>query len=317
MMQGLVGRVLLVGAVSVGVLTVGAVGPAMAQSPAPTTVTTLLSDGTNTGSSLTESPSTPVTDSVTLTGANAATAGGTVTYLIFSNNKCSKVLSVDQVTVSDGVVPSSTPVSEAKAGSYYWTAAYSGDANNASSAEGCGSEVETVAGGTIVNTATDTASCQSSGTLSFSPPLVSGGTAPEKATLAVKLKSCTASGSTAVTSTSATWQGTMTIAADACTALSALPSLSSTLVFKTTPTMRWNASDVVFNNVTYSGSTLSDTGAAANAGSGTAPFEGSDQSTSSGFSLTTKVTATAAASTCSKAKGLKSIKLTKGTLSRQ
>jgi len=103
-----------------------------------------------------------------------------------------------------------------------------------------------------------------------------------------------------------------------CTALSgALSSLTSALAFKTAPAMMSGSSNVVFDNVTYTGSTLSDTGAAANA-SDTAPFEGSDQGTSSGFSLTTSVTATQAAATCSnKAKGLTSIKVTKGTLTLQ
>jgi hypothetical protein len=134
----------------------------------------------------------------------------------------------------------------------------------------------------------------------------------------MKLKDCTASGATAVTIDSATWQGTMTSSADACSALSAaLPSLSSALSFKTSPSMRSNASNVDFDNVAYSGSTLSDSGAAANAASGTAPFEGSDQGTSSGFSLTTKVTTTQAAATCAKAKGLKSIKVTRGILTLQ
>ena len=155
-----------------------------------------------------------MTDSVTLTGANAATAGGSVTYVIFSNNKCTKVVDDSQVTVTDGVVPPSAPETFSKAGSYYWTVLYSGDANNASSVEGCGSEVETVAAGTIVNTATDSATCQTSGTLTFDPPLVSGGTAPEKATLAVKVKGCTVSGSPSVTIKSATWQGTMLSSAD-------------------------------------------------------------------------------------------------------
>jgi hypothetical protein len=115
MMQGLAGRVLLTGAVSVGVLTVGTASPAMAASPNPTGVTTMLSDGTDTGTSLTETPNTPVTDSVTNLGSGA---GGTVTYLIFSPNKCSKVTGDDQVTVTDGVVPSSAPVGLSKAGTY-------------------------------------------------------------------------------------------------------------------------------------------------------------------------------------------------------
>jgi hypothetical protein len=281
-------------------------------------VTSILSDGSNTGTSLTESPNAKVTDTATLAGAGVSTASGTVTYLIFSNNKCTKAVDDSQVTVTDGVVPPSPPVTFSKAGIYYWTAVYSGDANDAGSVGACGSEVETVAAGTIVNTATDSATCQTSGSLTFDPPLVTGGTASETATLALKVKGCSVSGSPAVTIAGVTWHGTMLGSTDACAALSALPALSSTLVFKTAPAMRSDSSAIEFGNVDFNGSTVSATAASADGAGSTAPFQGSDQGASSGLSLTTSVTATQAATTCSKtSRGLKSLKVVKGTLTLQ
>ena len=43
-----------------------------------------------------------------------------------------------------GTVPPSTAVSLSSAGTYYWQASYSGDANNAASVSSCGSEAEVV-----------------------------------------------------------------------------------------------------------------------------------------------------------------------------
>jgi hypothetical protein len=317
MLPGHVSRLLLAGAISAGVLTAAA-SPALAESPSPTTLTTVLSDGTNTGTTLTESVNSAVTDAAALAGADVSTAGGTVTYLVFSDSTCKKVVDDSEATVTDGIVPASAPLTLSKPGTYYWTAVYSGDADNAGSVEACGSEVETVVTGTVVNTATDSATCQASGKLSFDPPLVSGGTAAEKGTLAIKLKGCTVSGTPSVVVNGATWKGTVLGPDDACSALDALSPLSSTLAFTTTPAMRSDVSDVVFNSVVFSGNTLSDTGAVANDAAGTAPFEGSDQGTSSGFSLSTSVTATQAATTCAKkAKGLKSLKIAHGVLSLQ
>jgi hypothetical protein len=276
-----------------------------------------LSDGTNTGTSLTEPLNTKVTDTATLVGTGVSSASGTVTYLVFSDSKCAKVVDDNQVTVTDGVVPPSSPVTLAKAGTYSWTAVYSGDSNNAGSVEGCGSEVETVASGPIVDTSTDSATCQASGKLTFAPPLVNGGTASETASVAVKLKGCTVSGTPSVAIKSATWHATMSGSEDSCSALTSLSSASATIGFSTTPAMRSNSTAIDFNDVTFAGNTLGDTTAAANA-SGTAPFQGSDSGTSSGFSLTTSVTATQAASTCSKKHGgLKSIKIAHGVLSLQ
>ena len=83
----------------------------------------------------------PVFDTATLTGATS-TAGGTVTYTVYDNQACSGAgTSAGTVTVSDGTVPHSDAVTFPAAGTYYWQAVYSGDANNGGAISACRSEV--------------------------------------------------------------------------------------------------------------------------------------------------------------------------------
>jgi hypothetical protein len=113
----------------------------------PPTVTTSLMGGGQSGPAITVPPGTVVTDSATLTGANAASAGGTVTYTIYSDAACSAfVQTAGTKTVSSGVVPNSDPVTMNVAGTFYWQAVYSGDATtgNSPSMSVCGSETVTV-----------------------------------------------------------------------------------------------------------------------------------------------------------------------------
>jgi hypothetical protein len=111
----------------------------------PTQLTTALSGGTSTAADITVPTGTPVTDQATLTGTNAASATGTVTYSVFSDSACTvSAGSGGTVTVTGGVVPASSAVTLSGAGKYYWQASYSGDANNSLSTSTCGSEVETV-----------------------------------------------------------------------------------------------------------------------------------------------------------------------------
>ncbi len=87
-----------------------------------------------------------VTDSATLSGANASTATGTVTYDVYSDSGCATAVSTgtpEAITTPD-TLPDSSPVSLTTDGTYYWQASYSGDANNAASVSKCGSEIETV-----------------------------------------------------------------------------------------------------------------------------------------------------------------------------
>ncbi|HEY6538096.1 MAG TPA: hypothetical protein VI138_03540 [Candidatus Dormibacteraeota bacterium] len=83
-------------------------------------------------------------DTATLSGATS-TAGGTVTYDVFSNPSCTGTPeSAGTVTVTNGVVPDSQALSFATAGTDYWQASYSGDSANGPAVSPCGSEVLTV-----------------------------------------------------------------------------------------------------------------------------------------------------------------------------
>jgi hypothetical protein len=96
-------------------------------------ISTLLSDATvNIGDQ--------VHDTATLTGATAD-AGGTVTYTVYDNNTCSGTgTDAGTVTVTNGNVPDSNPVTFTNAGTYYWQAVYSGDDRNSRATSDCTSE---------------------------------------------------------------------------------------------------------------------------------------------------------------------------------
>ena len=80
-----------------------------------------------------------------MSGANAATAGGTVTYKVYSDSACTvSAGSPGPVTVTGGKVPASSGVTLTAPGTYYWTASYSGDGANGPSSSACGAETETV-----------------------------------------------------------------------------------------------------------------------------------------------------------------------------
>ena len=68
-----------------------------------------------------------------------STGPGTVTYSFYTNNTCAAgQVNVATVTVStSGMVPNSNTVTFSSAGTYYWQAAYSGDANNNGASSPC------------------------------------------------------------------------------------------------------------------------------------------------------------------------------------
>ena len=81
-----------------------------------------------------------VHDSATLSGASAS-AGGTVTYSVYSDSSCStKVADGGTVNVTNAAVPDSNGVPFNTAGTYYWQASYSGDADNTGSLSACTDE---------------------------------------------------------------------------------------------------------------------------------------------------------------------------------
>ncbi len=118
--------------------------------PPPTSVTTSLSGGGQSGTTISVPPSTAVTDFAALTGTNAATATGTVTYDAYSDAGCTT--SVNSGKTETITTPGKLPPSSALSlnpGTYYWQASYSGDSANGASKSKCGTaanggEVETV-----------------------------------------------------------------------------------------------------------------------------------------------------------------------------
>lgn len=109
-----------------------------------TTLTTSLSGEGKKGEKITVNEGEAVSDRATLSGENAAKATGTVSYKVFSDNECTKLVKeAGTVTVTAGSVPESEAQTLSR-GTYYWQASYSGDELNEKSTSTCGSEVETV-----------------------------------------------------------------------------------------------------------------------------------------------------------------------------
>jgi hypothetical protein len=113
---------------------------------APSTTSTSLSGGGQSGASISVPESTAVSDTATLSGTNASTATGTVTYSVYSDSGCTTAVSTGaaQSITTPGTLPASSPVTLSTLGTYYWRASYSGDSANTASMSTCGSEVETV-----------------------------------------------------------------------------------------------------------------------------------------------------------------------------
>jgi hypothetical protein len=136
----------------------------------PTSLSTSLSGGGQTGATISVPESTSVTDTATLTGTNAATATGTVTYDVYSDSACTMAVSsgTAQTITTPGTLPASSPVSLPNAGTYYWQASYSGDTDNGSSLSVCGTggEVETVTGASLPVTTTLSGGGQDGATIS-------------------------------------------------------------------------------------------------------------------------------------------------------
>ena len=95
---------------------------------AATSVTTSLTGGSQSGATISVPAGTSVTDSPNLWGANASSAGGSVTYTLFSDDACTgSVANARTFTVTDGTVPNSKAVALTMVGTCYWQVSYSGD----------------------------------------------------------------------------------------------------------------------------------------------------------------------------------------------
>ena len=102
----------------------------------PTIATTLSAASAEVGST--------VHDSAALTGASA-TAGGTVTYTVYTDSACTLgARSAGTKSVTNGVVTDSDGLAFNTVGTFYWQAVYSGDANDNGATSACMSEVLTI-----------------------------------------------------------------------------------------------------------------------------------------------------------------------------
>jgi uncharacterized repeat protein (TIGR01451 family) len=107
-------------------------------------ISTTLSSGAQSGAKITVLFGSTVSDQATLTGASSG-AGGTVTYTVYSDATCDTVVAdAGTKAVTNGAVPASDGVTFPNAGTFYWQAVYSGDADNAPATSACTDEVLTV-----------------------------------------------------------------------------------------------------------------------------------------------------------------------------
>jgi len=113
----------------------------------------------------------PIHDTATLSNATS-NAGGTITFHLFSDNQCQNEINtgLSPVSVSGNGDYNSGDFTPNAVGTYYWTASYSGDANNKSASTQCGDPGES----SVVNKAESSISTaqelfpQDSGTVSAS-----------------------------------------------------------------------------------------------------------------------------------------------------
>jgi hypothetical protein len=120
-------------------LTTTALGPG---SPTETSLTTSLSGEEKSGETITVNEGAKVKDQATLSGTNASKATGTVTYSVYSDSKCEKLVTkAGEVSVSEGKAGASEEKELEAGATYYWQAVYSGDAKNLGSSSTCGKEV--------------------------------------------------------------------------------------------------------------------------------------------------------------------------------
>src|SRR5207253_3227138 len=104
--------------------------------------------------------------------------GGTVGYIVYSDSGCQTAFaSGSSVTVVNGSVPASSPVTFNTLGTFRWVAGYSGDANNVANSSSCGGETVTVVKASPTISTTPSGSVPAGGTVSDSAT-VSGGFSP-------------------------------------------------------------------------------------------------------------------------------------------
>ena len=171
-------------------------------------------------------------DTATLSGAANSTGSGTVTYTYYTNNTCtSGAVSVNTVTVpTNGTVPNSSSVTFNSAGTYYWQASYSGDANNNAATSLCNEQL-------TVNKATPTIST------TLSAGSITVGTSANDTSALTGLVNSTGSGTVTYTyyTNNTCTSGAVSVNTVTVPTNGTVPN-SSSVTFNTTGTYYWQAS---------------------------------------------------------------------------
>jgi hypothetical protein len=123
----------------------------------PSSLTTTLSGGGQTGPSISVLQGTPVTDSATLGGANAAAATGSVSFAVYADAACKQLVGQAGTAKLAGGGAGPSTAQNLAPGKYYWQASYGGSLQAQPAASTCGSEVLTVLAPTSTSTLQSTA----------------------------------------------------------------------------------------------------------------------------------------------------------------
>lgn len=112
-------------------------------------VTTSIGDGTNSAQHLSEAAPVDLTDSATIGGVNASGAAGSVTYSVYSDQACTRLVATGGTKAVSNGAATSDPFGAALPtnATYYVQVAYTGDggapANNDATSTNCGDETVT------------------------------------------------------------------------------------------------------------------------------------------------------------------------------
>jgi hypothetical protein len=142
----------------------------------PTALSGSLTSTSGSGTSITVSPGTAVSATASLLGDNVGSAGGTVSYTVYSGSGCTGSVyeSAGSGNVTDGSVGASSSVSITAPGTYSWYASYSGDRSNNQGSAAC-IGTETVVAGTTTTAANATTTFSASSQLATLSATVTSG----------------------------------------------------------------------------------------------------------------------------------------------
>lgn len=108
----------------------------------PVAIDDSVASSTARGASILTAPGQAVVDTARLQGPSVPAAGGTVTYDVYADAGCTRLVKASPaMPVSAGSAGSSGPVA-LPAGTYWWQSVYSGDAANQPARSTCGAEIQ-------------------------------------------------------------------------------------------------------------------------------------------------------------------------------